>query len=286
MILQTPVINSVKIGIFIVHFYSICILCGAIAATIVSTILYNKSKGVQGGETFLEKYIEKNVMFNILILTLPFGVIGARCYHVFITDFNYYKKHINEIFYISQGGLGIYGGIAFGVMSGVVYCRYKKLDTLLIADCIAPTLLLAQSIGRFGNWFNGELFGKPTNANWGLKIPHLVRNELGGFYPSNTLFHPTFLYESIWDLLGFVLLLVIFYKFSFGKHLLKKGQILSFYIIYYSVGRFFLEFLRIDPSYILFGIRIHAFIALFETSIGVVLFIVLNKKSHKYISVI
>jgi len=176
-------------------------------------------------------------ILNMTLLVLPLGIIGARLYHV-IDGWSFYSQ--NPALIIGGRGLGIFGAIIGGAVGLFIYTKWKKLDTLKWMDIVAPGLILAQAIGRWGNFFNQELYGYPTDLPWGIYIDPAHR--LAG-YEAFSHFHPLFFYESMWNLVGCVLLLFIGRKF---KQRLLDGDILFLYIIYYSIGRFFLEGLKID----------------------------------------
>ena len=176
-------------------------------------------------------------ILNMTFLVLPLGIIGARLYHV-IDGWSFYSQ--NPALIIGGRGLGIFGAIIGGAVGLFIYTKWKKLDTLKWMDIVAPGLILAQAIGRWGNFFNQELYGYPTDLPWGIYIDPAHR--LAG-YEAFSHFHPLFFYESMWNLVGCVLLLFIGRKF---KQRLLDGDILFLYIIYYSIGRFFLEGLKID----------------------------------------
>jgi phosphatidylglycerol:prolipoprotein diacylglycerol transferase len=188
-------------------------------------------------------------IWNGLILVIIFGLIGARLYHVvsspqgLMRGFEYYLQHPVEIFMIRQGGLGIFGAIAGGVLAVFIYARWQKLSFLTWVDIAAPGLALGQAIGRWGNFFNQELYGYPTTVPWGIPIDPQYRLPQFSNLPATTRFHPTFLYESIWNLLVFVALMYIGRRYY---DRLKSGDIFLLYAILYPLGRFFVEFQRPD----------------------------------------
>jgi len=191
-------------------------------------------------------------VWNGLIVAIILAVIGARLYHVFsepaggMVGWSYYREHPTEILLTWHGGLGIYGAIVGGVLGVVLYAWRANLRPLQWLDYGAPGLALGQFIGRWGNFINQELYGPPTNSSWGLIIDPEYRiapyNDLTA-YPLDTLFHPTFLYESLWCLVVFIALALIAYKL---KDRLLEGDILLGYIVGYPLGRFFIEYLRPD----------------------------------------
>jgi len=223
-----------------IYWYGVLIVTGVMLGAV-----YAAWKARQDGE-------DPDHVWNALIIAIILAIIGARLYHVFsepqggMVGWSYYRQHPIEILYIRQGGLGIYGAIIGGVLGVVIYAWRAKLRPLQWLDYGAVGLALGQAIGRWGNFINQELYGPPTNSSWGLIIGPEHRiipyNNLI-IYPLETLFHPTFLYESLWCLLLFFTLVLIAHKF---KDQLLDGDILLCYIIGYSLGRFFIEYLRPD----------------------------------------
>lgn len=189
-------------------------------------------------------------LWDMLIWLLIPGFIGARLYYVFIQSppeqVQQYLANPLSIIQIWDGGIHIFGGFMFGAIALWLYTKINQLSPLLYLDAIALALPLSQAIGRWGNFINQELYGPPTELPWGLRIdpPHRIPpyNDLDA-YPESTRFHPLFLYESLWNFLGFFLLLWISRRFS---QQLKQGDILLLYLIWYPGGRFFIEFLRTD----------------------------------------
>lgn len=178
-----------------------------------------------------------NHIINMALLVIPLGMIGARLYHV-IDQWTYYMQNPGLI--IGGQGLGIFGAILGGALGLIIYTRWKKLNTLRWLDIVAPGLILAQAIGRWGNFFNQELYGYPTDLPWAIYIDPMHR--LPG-YESYSHFHPLFLYESLWNLLGFTVLMLLGRKLRSWLH---DGDIFFLYVIHYSIGRFFLEGLKLD----------------------------------------
>lgn len=167
-------------------------------------------------------------LWTIFLVLIPCAVIGARLYYV-IFNWDMYSSDPIKIVQTWHGGLAIHGGVLGGLLAVFITCRIYKLDTFGILDCIAPSLALGQAIGRWGNFFNGEAYGSVTDLPWGIHVPDDVY-----------LHHPTFLYESIWDLLLFFLLVKLFSKTK------RTGNVTCIYFIVYSFGRFFIEGLRTD----------------------------------------
>lgn len=178
---------------------------------------------------------------DLAIWAVPFGLVGARIYHV-ATDHSLYfgdDRTPWRALYVWEGGLGVWGGIAAGALGIVVGARVKGIRLLPILDALAPGVLVAQAIGRWGNWFNQELFGKPTDLPWALEVSDDTAIAAG--HAAGTTFHPTFLYESLWCLAGFALLIWADRRFRLGH-----GRVLALYVMVYTLGRGWIETLRID----------------------------------------
>ncbi|MDB9527240.1 prolipoprotein diacylglyceryl transferase [Oscillatoria sp. CS-180] len=191
-------------------------------------------------------------LWDMLFWILIPGFIGARLYYVFIqsprgsTGIGYYLQNPMEILRVWGGGIHIFGGFIFGGIALWIFTRVRQLDALPYLDAIALGLPLAQAIGRWGNFINQELYGPPTTLPWGLRIDRAHRiapyNDLST-YPDSTRFHPLFLYESLWNFLGFVIIFSITRRF---RTQLKDGDVALMYLVWYPLGRFFIEFLRTD----------------------------------------
>jgi len=192
------------------------------------------------------------------------GIVGARIYHV-VTSWSTVNGEWWEPFAVWEGGLGVWGGIAGGVLAGAWVVHRAGESVFAFMDAVAPGLLLAQAIGRWGNYFNQELFGKPTDLPWGLEIDPENRPE--GYANSET-FHPTFLYESLWNLLGVVVLLLVDRRFR-----IKPPGLFCLYVAWYTFFRFFEELLRIDPSHEYLGLRLNAYVSIAVFVLAVVGFV-------------
>ena len=207
---------------------------------------------------------------TIAMIAVPAGVIGARLYHV-ITDWERFDGRLIDTVKIWKGGLGIWGGVAVGVVVGVVVARRRGLGIANTLTAVAPALPLAQAIGRWGNWFNQELFGRPTTLPWGLEID---ARHLPDGYELGTLFHPTFLYES----LGCLLLVVLLVQIE-RRRTLRPGLLFLCYTSGYTVLRFFVEGLRIDDAKSAGGLRLNQWTSLVVFGVSVLLLVVVARRS-------
>lgn len=241
-----------------IHAYALCILAGIVAAMILTGYRL-KQRGADAG-----------LVIDITMWAVPFGIIGGRIFHVLTHPGDYFgpDKDLMKVLYIWEGGLAIFGALMLGAVGVWIGCRLSGLRFWTFADALAPGLLLAQAFGRFGNWFNHELYGLPTDLPWGLEIESTNPAYPIGL-PEGTLFHPTFLYEIVWNLLGVAVLLLIERRWR-----LQWGRLLGCYLIWYGLGRSFFESIRIDPSEIFFGIRTNVWAALFAVLVGVIIVLV------------
>jgi phosphatidylglycerol:prolipoprotein diacylglycerol transferase len=215
-----------SIGPIDIRWYGIMLVVAIIAA-----MLLIRAEAKRRGEN-------PDHVFTGILLVVPLGFIGARAYHV-IDQWSYYSQNPSEI--IGGAGLGIFGAVIGGAIGVVIYTKWRKLSNLRWCDICAPGIILAQAIGRWGNYFNQEVYGKPTDLPWAIYIN--PENRAAG-YESFEQYHPLFFYESMLNLIGCIMLLIIGRKF---KTRLIDGEIFFLYIIYYSTIRFCLEWLRIDP---------------------------------------
>jgi prolipoprotein diacylglyceryl transferase len=199
----------------------------------------------------------------VAMWAVPAGVIGARAYHV-ITDWDRFSGNLGDAFKVWQGGLGIWGGIALGVPVGMWAARRRGLDVAIILTAAAPAIAAAQAVGRWGNWFNQELFGRPTDLPWALRVSDA--KTLAAGYEVGTTFHPTFLYESVWCVLLCLVLLAVNRRDS-----LRPGRVFWLYAAGYTAMRFFIEGLRIDRAHEAGGLRLNQWVsvAVFVVSIAI-----------------
>lgn len=182
-----------------------------------------------------------------LFFVVPLGVVGGRLYHVATEYHRYDRNPFPKVLETYDGGLGIYGAVAGGFLGLLLFCWYRGISPLAFADAAAPGLVLGQAIGRWGNYFNQELFGRPSDLPWAIRITPLNRPPE---YADATSFHPTFLYESLWDVVVCLVLLWVARRFS---ERLKDGDVFLLYVFLYSVGRFLVETLRIDEAFVVWS---------------------------------
>jgi len=263
MSIPSPDVSYIDLGPFRVHFYALFILAGIILAVLLAERRL-KERGAQAG-----------VVLDIALWAVPFGIVGGRLFHVLthLNDYVYEGADLGAILRVWEGGLAIYGALALGVVGGWLGARSAGVRFWSFADAVAPGVLLAQAIGRWGNYFNNELFGTPTDLPWGLEISSSNPAYPVGL-PEGVLFHPTFIYESLWSLAGVALLLLLDKKFE-----LRWGKLFALYLVFYSIGRVWVESIRIDPSEIILGLRTNIWSAIFGIVIGLVLFLV-QKQRH------
>ena len=219
--------------------YALCIILGIVVAIWIGERRW-VARGGRSGD-----------VSDLAVWAVPFGLVGGRLYHV-MTDHDLYfgaGKHPIEALYVWRGGLGVWGAIALGALGVYIGARRKGIRFLPVLDALAPGVLVAQAIGRWGNWFNQELFGKPTDLPWGLHID--PQNRPFGYYQYST-FQPTFLYEFLWNLGAFAFVIWADRKFRLGH-----GRVMALYVMAYTAGRGWIEMLRIDDVELkdVFGVR-------------------------------
>jgi prolipoprotein diacylglyceryl transferase len=263
----TPTVSALEIGPFTVHFYALCIITGIAIAIWLGDRRF-KAKTSNG----------ESIVAEVAITAVPAGIIGGRIYHVISSPAAYFGSNGQPIdaLKIWEGGLGIWGAISIGLLGAFLRYRMlqKKLDLpsfSVFVDSLAPGILFAQAIGRFGNWFNGELFGRPLDTWWSLQVP-LEYRPVG--YKQFESFHPTFLYEAIWCSLIAVGLIY------FGKRL-KPGQTFAAYVFAYCFGRLFIELIRIDTANTIAGLRVNVWVSLIVGAFSAALFVRAAKERSK-----
>jgi len=212
------------------------------------------------------KNVDYDELLNVVLISFPIAIIGARAYYV-IFEFNQYKDNLIQVFNIRQGGLAIHGGIIFGMLAAFIYTRYKKENLLQFADVAAPSIIIGQAIGRWGNFFNSEARGGPVTQTFISKFPNFIQK---GMLIDGVYYQPTFLYESIWNVIVCLLLIYLLTK------TFKRGTVFFSYIGLYSIGRFFIEGLRTD-SLMFIGIRVAQLISLAGIALWII-FLLINFK--------
>ena len=209
------------------------------------------------------------VVLDIALWAVPLGILGGRLYHVAThpADYFYEGADLLRIFYVWEGGLAILGAVSLGAVGAYIGARSSGLRFSAYADALAPGLLLAQGIGRTGNYFNQELFGAPTDLPWGLQIDR-PNSAIPVGLPDDTLFHPTFAYEMLWNVLGALVLIWVGRKLS-----LQWGRLFALYLVWYGIGRAFLETIRLDPAELILGVRVNVWGALLAIVLGITLYV-------------
>jgi prolipoprotein diacylglyceryl transferase len=248
--------------------YALCIVLGIVAAVLIMEYRL-RARGVAHWASL-----------DMAVWAVPFGIIGARIYHLITSPQDYFGSggHPIDALYIWKGGLGIWGAVAGGALGAWIAARQLGLPLSVFADSLAPGLPVAQAIGRFGNWFNNELYGKATTLPWGLRVHDMDQNNPGHALTIDGepvtkagLYHPTFLYEAIWDIGVAVLVLLLDRRYKFGR-----GRAFALYVMAYTVGRCWIEMLRIDDANRILGIRINVFTAIIVFLGALIYFIVVR----------
>jgi prolipoprotein diacylglyceryl transferase len=237
--IPSPPQSLIHLGPIPLRGYALCIILGVIAAIMIS----ERRWIARGGS--------KNLVVDIAVWAIPFGLVGGRLYHV-LTDYQLYfgpQGNPVEALYIWRGGLGIWGAISLGALGVWIGCRRHGVHAPAFADAIAPGVATAQAFGRWGNWFNQELYGRATTVPWAVEIDPAHR-------PPDTLeiatYHPTFLYESLWCL-G----VAAFVVWADRRFRLGHGRVFALYVVAYTMGRGWIEWLRVDPAHTIFGVRLN-----------------------------
>ena len=260
LFIPSPSVSSFQIGPLTIHIYALCLITGIVAAW----VLGNRRWQARGGtaESFE----------TVLLWAIPIGVVGARIYNVLTHLGDYFGPGaVGHWWAIWEGGIAIYGAVGFGALAAWIVSRRRKIAFAALADSLAPGIAIGQAIGRWGNWFNQELYGWPTNLPWGLEID--AAHRVAGFEQYAT-FHPTFLYESLWDLATAGVLLWADKRFRLGR-----GKVFALYIALYGFGRSFTESIRLDFSYDVFGpVRFNAAVAMLICLVGIVLLVWLLRR--------
>jgi prolipoprotein diacylglyceryl transferase len=267
---------------FSIRAYAVCIIVGIIAAVIITS------------RRLTARGAEPGIVLDIILFAVPLGIIGARIFHVLTHPSDYFGegKNFLEVFAIWNGGIAIFGALIGGAVGAWIGCKLTGVRFWSFADALAPAMLVAQAFGRLGNWFNHELYGTPTDLPWGLEI-----EASNPAFPigleEGTLFHPTFLYEILWNLAGVAVLLYLERQWSLGKRTffgitvpvpvggrvrLRWGKLFALYLIWYGLGRIVWETIRIDPSEVVFGLRTNVWASIFAILVGIVVYIVQSRR--------
>lgn len=218
---------AISIGPLSIHWYGIIIGVGIVLGFIIAT---RESERLG---------ISKDTFADLLLWAIPIAILSARAYYVIFEWENFYRHHPGEIIKIWSGGLAIHGGLIGAVVTGVVFAKVKKLSFWKLVDIAAPSIILGQAIGRWGNFMNQEAHGGEVSRQFleNLHLPEFIINQM---YINGAYYHPTFLYESIWNIIGFAILMLL------RRVNLRRGELFLTYVIWYSIGRFFIEWMRTD----------------------------------------
>ncbi|MFD9029647.1 prolipoprotein diacylglyceryl transferase [Streptomyces sp. NPDC059567] len=259
--LPSPSTGVLHLGPVPLRAYAFCIILGVF----VAIWLANRRWAARGGDP--------GVIADVTMWAVPFGIAGGRLYHVMTSPDAYFGERGEPIraLYVWEGGLGIWGAIALGGVGAWIGCRRHRIPLAAYADAVAPGIALAQAIGRWGNWFNQELYGRPTTLPWGLEIDVAHR-------PSDMLdiatYHPTFLYEFLWDIGVAALVIWAGRRFALGH-----GRAFALYVAVYTVGRFWTEYLRIDESHTFLGLRLNNWTSV-VVFLGAIAWLVVSARRH------
>ena len=258
--IPSPPITGWQLGPFFLHIYALCLIAGMVAAWML------------GSRRWVARGGNPEQFETIVLIAIPVGIVGARIYHVLTHLGDYFGPGRDPLsaLRIWEGGIAIYGAIGVGALAVWFMCRRLGVRFSSLADALAPGIAVGQALGRFGNWFNQELYGQPTDLPWGLEID--LAHRAPGFEEYAT-FHPTFAYESLWNVLVALTLIWADRRFRLGR-----GKVFALYVALYGFGRFFTEGIRLDFSYDTFGpIRFNQFVAALICLAGVAILVWLVK---------
>jgi len=249
--IPSPSDGSIHLGPLQLRAYGLMIALGVIAAVKLASMRWARRGG------------NPDDVVAVATIAVPAGLVGARLYHV-ITDYQRFQGRWLHVFAIWEGGLGIWGGVALGALVGWLVARRRNFDATVMLDMCAPAIPLAQAVGRLGNWFNQELFGRPSTLPWAVKIDVAHRPDK---YAAFSTFHPTFLYEGLWDLAVVGIVLWAERRFRW-----RPGGLFALYVATYTFGRFWTELLRIDDAHHIAGLRLNDWtsIVVFVLAVAVV----------------
>ncbi|MCQ8261462.1 prolipoprotein diacylglyceryl transferase [Streptococcus suis] len=247
---------AIRLGPLEIRWYAICILLGLVLGVYLAT-----------KEAPRKKILQDDII-DFILLAFPLSIIGARIYYVAFT-WSEYKDNLLSVFAIWNGGIAIYGGLITGAIVLYFFTRHRFINTLDFLDVVAPSVMIAQAIGRWGNFFNQEAYGKSVESL--DYLPAFIRDQM---YIEGAYRQPTFLFESLWNLLGFGLICVLRRR----TRLLKQGEITAFYLIWYGFGRLLIEGLRTD-SLMFLGIRVSQWLSGILILVGISMVVVRRRKS-------
>lgn len=247
-----------NIGNLEVRWYGVLIALGVLVGMFLAS--YNAKKNNLDFEKILDGFL----------VAFPCAIIGARAYYVFF-EFDHFRDNILSIFNLRTGGLAIHGGLIGGLIGAIIYCKIKKVKIMKYLDVVAPSLIFAQAIGRWGNFMNGEAHGDEVTYEFISKFPQFIQK---GMYIDGHYYNPTFLYESFWNIVVFTVLMIILYK----KKESEDGIVIASYAMLYSVGRLFIEQLRTD-SLMIGNIKMAQIISIIGMIIGIIYIIYIKKSS-------
>ncbi|ROR71667.1 prolipoprotein diacylglyceryl transferase [Bogoriella caseilytica] len=254
--IPSPPISGFDLGPLPVRFYALAIILGVILGAMVTDRRYTARGGPEGAT------------WDMVIIMVPIGIVGARIYHVISSPSAYFGENGDPVraLYIWEGGLGIWGGVAAGALAAWWMLRSRGLSFTRFADAAAPGLLIAQAVGRLGNYVNQELYGAETEVPWGLQIDA---------YPG-VLFHPTFLYELLWNLAAAALLILLDRRFRIGG-----GRLFALYVVFYTAGRVWIEYLRIDDAEMVLGLRLNVWTSILLFTAGLIAYFLLGARERR-----
>jgi prolipoprotein diacylglyceryl transferase len=253
----SPPFDDLEIGPLSLHMYGLMLAIGVLAAYRISEYRYAK----QGRDP--------SDISRIAVVVVICGVVGARVYHLF-TGYDWDAEGIAGAFRIWEGGLSIWGAVGGGALGLLFMCHRLKIDTFPVLDAVAPGVVVAQAIGRWGNWFNQELFGRPATVPWALEVDPEKRPAQ---YLTHETFHPTFLYESLWCLAIFAVIVATERRLRF-----RKGQAVALYVALYTLGRVYFEWLRVDPASEVLGLRFNGLLSAALCVAATIWFVVLGRR--------
>jgi prolipoprotein diacylglyceryl transferase len=259
--IPSPSSGTIDLGPFTIHMYGLSLLA-AIAVCVWIT-----------GHRFVNRGGDWDLIFRLAVWGVAAGIVGARLYHI-VTSWNEVPDEWWGVFAIWKGGLGVWGGIGLGCLVGAIVAKRAGADVWLLADCLAPGLLVAQAVGRLGNWWNQELFGKPTDLPWGLEIDPVNRPLA---YLDRATFHPTFLYELLWNLLAAALLVFVVER----RLRPRPPGLFALYIALYCFGRLWVELIRVDPANHILGLRVNVWVSGIGLAAGLIWFWLSQRSAPK-----